>query len=171
MARSKNKVTLLGNLGDAPEIRYLPNGTAVANFSLATSETWKDKNTGQPVERTEWHNLVAYGRLAEVMGEYLGKGSKIDIEGKLKTRKWQDKNTGENRYKTEIEVGEMIMLDGKGQQQPGHNQGHNQGQQQWGQRQGQGQHHQGQHHQGQNQHHQAQNQPPMDSFQDEEIPF
>lgn len=114
MARGVNKVILIGNLGRDPEVRYMPSGGAVANFSIATSDTWKDKQTGEQQERTEWHNLVFYGRLAEIAGEYLKKGSKIFVEGRLQTRKWQDKNTGQDRYSTEIVVSDMQMLDGRG---------------------------------------------------------
>ena len=113
MARGINKVILIGNLGRDPEIRYMPNGGAVANLALATSESWKDKSTGEQQERTEWHRVVLYRRLAEVAGEYLKKGSKIYIEGKLQTRKWQD-NQGQDRYTTEIIGNEMQMLDSRG---------------------------------------------------------
>ena len=111
MARGVNKVILVGCLGKAPEVRYMQSGDAVANVSLATTESWKGKQTGEKQERTEWHNLVFYGRLAEIAGEYLKKGSRIYAEGKLQTRKWQDKNTGSDRYTTEIIVNEMQMLD------------------------------------------------------------
>ena len=114
MARGVNKVILVGNLGRDPEVRYMPSGSAVANAALATSDTWRDKQTGEQQERTEWHNLVFYGRLAEIAGEYLKKGSKIYAEGRLQTRKWQDKNTGTDRYTTEIIVNEMQMLDSRG---------------------------------------------------------
>lgn len=114
MARGVNKVILIGNLGRDPEVRYMPSGGAVANLSLATSDTWKDKQTGEQQERTEWHNLVFYGRLAEIAGEYLKKGSKVFVEGRLQTRKWQDKNSGQDRYSTEIIVSDMQMLDGRG---------------------------------------------------------
>lgn len=114
MARGVNKVILIGNLGRDPEVRYMPSGGAVANLSLATTDTWKDKQTGEQQERTEWHNLVFYGRLAEIAGEYLKKGSKIFVEGRLQTRKWQDKNSGQDRYTTEIIVNDMQMLDGRG---------------------------------------------------------
>lgn len=112
MARGVNKVILIGNLGNDPEVRYMPNGNAVANITLATSENWKDKQTGEMQERTEWHRVVLYNRLAEITGEYLRKGSKIYIEGSLRTRKWQDK-TGQERYTTEIHANELQMLDGK----------------------------------------------------------
>lgn len=114
MARGINKVILIGNLGRDPEVRYMPSGQAAANATLATSESWKDKQTGEQQERTEWHNLVFFGRLAEIAGEYLRKGSKIYAEGRLQTRKWQDKNTGTDRYTTEIIVNEMQMLDSRG---------------------------------------------------------
>ncbi|VAW85243.1 Single-stranded DNA-binding protein [hydrothermal vent metagenome] len=114
MARGINKVILIGNLGKDPELRYMSSGAAVANLTLATSESWKDKQTGEQTERTEWHNLVFYARLAEIAGEYLKKGSKIYVEGRLQTRKWQDKNTGTDRYSTEIVVNEMQMLDSRG---------------------------------------------------------
>lgn len=115
MARGINKVILVGNLGQDPEVRYMPQGGAVANLSIATSETYKDKATGQPKEVTEWHRVVMYGKLAEIAGEYLRKGSKVYIEGKLKTRKWQDQQ-GVERYTTEIVANELQMLDGQPQQ-------------------------------------------------------
>ncbi len=111
MARGINKAIILGNLGQDPTIRYTAGGAAVTSFSIATSETWKDKNTGEPQERTEWHNVVFFGKLAEIAGQYLKKGSKIYIEGKLQTRKWQDKN-GIDRYSTEIIAHELQMLGG-----------------------------------------------------------
>ncbi|VAW90576.1 Single-stranded DNA-binding protein [hydrothermal vent metagenome] len=113
MARGINKVILIGNLGKDPEVRYMPNGQAVANVTLATSESWKDKNTGEQQERTEWHRVVFYRRLGEIAGEYLKKGSKVYVEGKLQTKKWQD-NSGNDRYTTEIVANEMQMLDSKG---------------------------------------------------------
>ncbi|GAA5525084.1 single-stranded DNA-binding protein [Microbulbifer aestuariivivens] len=116
MARGINKVILIGNLGGDPETRYLPSGGAVTNVNLATSESWKDKQTGQQQERTEWHRVVFFNRLAEIAGEYLRKGSKVYIEGSLRTRKWQDKNSGQDRYTTEIVASEMQMLDGRGDQ-------------------------------------------------------
>jgi single-strand DNA-binding protein len=103
MARGINKVILVGNLGQDPEVRYLPNGGAVATISIATSETWKDKQTGEQKERTEWHRVVIFGRLAEIAGEYLRRGSQVYIEGALQTRKWQDQ-AGQDRYTTEIVV-------------------------------------------------------------------
>lgn len=114
MARGVNKVILIGNLGKDPEIRYSPNGVAVANLTIATSESWKDKQTGENVERTEWHRVIFFQRLAEIAGEYLKKGSKIYLEGRLQTRKWQDKTSGQDRYTTEIVAETMQMLDGKG---------------------------------------------------------
>ncbi len=113
MAKGINKVILIGNLGKDPEVRYMPNGNAVANVTLATSESWKDKNTGETQEHTEWHRVVFFRRLGEIVGEYCKKGSKIYIEGKLKTRKWQDKN-GQDRYTTEIVADQMQMLDSRG---------------------------------------------------------
>ena len=114
MARGVNKVILIGNLGRDPEVRYTPNGLAVANITIATSESWKDKQSGEPVERTEWHRVVMYQRLAEISGEYLRKGSKVYIEGRLQTRKWQDKTSGQDRFTTEIIADTMQMLDSKG---------------------------------------------------------
>jgi single-strand DNA-binding protein len=113
MARGVNKVILVGNLGKDPEVRYMSNGNAVCNATLATSESWKDKQTGEQKEKTEWHNLVFYRRLAEIAGEYLKKGSQVYIEGKLQTRKWQDKS-GNDRYTTEIIANEMQMLGSRG---------------------------------------------------------
>jgi single-strand DNA-binding protein len=113
MARGVNKVILVGNLGKDPEVRYMPSGSAAANVALATSESWKDKQTGEQKERTEWHNIVFFGRLAEIAGEYLKKGSQIYVEGSLRTRKWQDKN-GNDRYTTEIVANEMQMLGSRG---------------------------------------------------------
>jgi single-strand DNA-binding protein len=112
MARGVNKVILVGNLGKDPEVRYMPNGNAVANITLATSETWKDKQTGEQQEKTEWHRVVMFRRLGEIAGEYLKKGSQVYIEGKLQTRKWQD-NAGNDRYTTEIIADEMQMLGGR----------------------------------------------------------
>ncbi len=110
-----NKVILVGRLGQDPDVRYTPDNRAITNISLATSETWKDKNTGQRQERTEWHRVVFFGKLAEIAGEYLKKGSQVYVEGKLQTRKWQDKN-GQDRYTTEVVVdmnGSMQMLDSR----------------------------------------------------------
>ena len=114
MARGINKVILIGNLGREPETRYLPSGGAVTNVAIATSESWTDKQSGQKQERTEWHKVVFFNRLAEITGEYLKKGSKVYIEGSLRTRKWQDQKTGQDRYSTEIVASEMQMLDGRG---------------------------------------------------------
>ncbi len=113
MARGINKVILVGNLGQDPEVKYMPSGNAVTNITLATSDTWKDKQTGQPQERTEWHRVVFFNRLAEIAGEYLRKGSKVYVEGSLRTRKWQDQS-GQDRYTTEIVASEMQMLDSRG---------------------------------------------------------
>lgn len=113
MARGINKVIIVGNLGADPEVRYMPSGGAVTNVTVATSESWKDKNSGEPQERTEWHRIVFFNRLAEIAGEYLRKGSKVYIEGSLRTRKWQDQS-GADRYTTEIVAGEMQMLDSRG---------------------------------------------------------
>ncbi|MFK7829013.1 MAG: single-stranded DNA-binding protein [Congregibacter sp.] len=112
-SRGVNKVILVGNLGADPETRFMPSGGSVTNIRLATSESWKDKQTGQPQERTEWHRVVFFNRLAEVAGEYLRKGSKVYVEGALRTRKWQDQS-GQDRFSTEIVAGEMQMLDSKG---------------------------------------------------------
>ncbi|MCX8087629.1 MAG: single-stranded DNA-binding protein [Rhodocyclaceae bacterium] len=106
---SVNKVILVGNLGADPEVRYLPNGDAVANIRVATTESWKDKNTGEKKELTEWHRVVFYRKLAEIAGQYLKKGSQVYIEGRLRTRKWQGQD-GQDRYTTEIEAQEMQML-------------------------------------------------------------
>lgn len=113
MARGVNKVILIGNLGADPDVRYMPNGSAVANVTVATSTVWRDKQSGELVERTEWHRVVFFSRLAEIVGEYLRKGSKIYIEGSLRTRKWQDKTTGVDRFTTEIVANEMQMLDSR----------------------------------------------------------
>ncbi|MFV1984858.1 MAG: single-stranded DNA-binding protein [Thiohalomonadales bacterium] len=136
MARGVNKVILIGNLGADPEVKYMPSGGAVANVTIATSESWKDKNTGEQVDKTEWHRVVFFRRLAEIVGEYLKKGSKVYIEGKLQTRKWQDKN-GADRWTTEIVANEMQMLDSRGtggtadfNQSQNMNQGQNQNQDQ-----------------------------------------
>lgn len=112
-SRGINKVILIGNLGKDPEVRYMPSGGAVTNITLATSETWKDKTSGDSKEQTEWHRVVFFNRLAEIAGEYLKKGSKVYIEGKLRTRKWQDKD-GQDKYMTEIVADEMQMLDSRG---------------------------------------------------------
>ena len=113
MARGVNKVILIGNLGADPEVKYMPNGNAVANVTVATSESWKDKQSGEQKDKTEWHRVVFFRRLAEIAGEYLKKGSQVYIEGKLQTRKWQDKN-GNDRYTTEIIANEMQMLGSRG---------------------------------------------------------
>lgn len=113
MARGINKVILVGNLGNDPEVRYANNGSAIANISIATSESWKDKNTGEQVDKTEWHRVVMFNRLGEIAGEYLKKGSQVYIEGKLQTRKWQDQQ-GNDKYTTEIVANEMQMLGGRG---------------------------------------------------------
>lgn len=123
MARGVNKVILVGNLGGDPEVRYMPRGGAVTNITIATSETWKDKQSGQQQERTEWHRVVFFNRLAEVAGEYLKKGSQVYIEGSLRTRKWQDSN-GQDKYTTEVVAAEMQMMGSRngGQQQGGYQQ-------------------------------------------------
>ena len=162
-SRGINKVILVGNLGNDPEIRYMPNGGAVANITIATSETWRDKATGEQREKTEWHRVALFGKLAEVAGEYLRKGSQVYIEGQLQTRKWKDQS-GQDRYTTEVVVqgfnGIMQMLGGRAQ---GGSQG---AQQQNGGQQQQPQHHQQQ----QPQEPMPQyNEPPMDF--DDDIPF
>ena len=127
--RGINKVILVGNLGKDPEVRYSPNGGAVTNITLATSESWKDKNTGEKQEKTEWHRVVFFGKLAEIAGEYLKKGSQVYIEGRLQTRKWQDKE-GKDRYTTEIVAGEMQMLgsrEGRGSPAPDYDQSADEG--------------------------------------------
>jgi len=174
--RGINKVILVGNLGQDPEVRYTPGGAAITTISIATSESWKDKNTGQTQEKTEWHRVVFFGKLAEIAGEYLHKGSQVYVEGKLQTRKWQDKS-GQDRYTTEVVIdsfnGVMQMLGGKGegggqQRQPSQqSQSNQQSQQQQGyQQQGQPQNQQ-----------QAGNQPApapsgdFDNSFDDDIPF
>jgi len=112
MARGINKVIIVGNVGGDPETRYMPSGSAVTNLTIATNESWKDKQTGEQKERTEWHRVAMYNRLAEIAAEYLRKGSQVYIEGKLRTRKWQDKS-GNDRYTTEIIADEMQMLGGR----------------------------------------------------------
>ena len=135
MARGVNKVIIVGSLGQDPEVRYMPNGNGVANISIATNESWKDKNTGQQQERTEWHRVVLFGKLAEIAGEYLRKGSQVYIEGRLQTRKWTDQS-GQEKYTTEIVVdmgGQMQMIGGgQGNNQGNHNQQQNQNYQQQG---------------------------------------
>ena len=113
MARGINKVIIVGNVGGDPETRYMPSGSAVTNLTVATNESWKDKQTGEQKERTEWHRVAMFNRLAEIAAEYLRKGSQVYIEGKLRTRKWQDKS-GQDRYTTEIIADEMQMLGGRG---------------------------------------------------------
>jgi len=135
--RSINKVILIGNLGKDPEMRYMPNGNAVANLTLATTESWKDKQTGERKDKTEWHRLTVFNRLGEMCGEYLKKGAKIYVEGKLQTRKWQGQD-GQDRYTTEIVVDEIQMMDarnpaqGQGQFQANTAQQNTPAQQSWG---------------------------------------
>ena len=134
--RSINKVILVGNLGKDPEMRYMPNGNAVANFSIATTESWKNKQTGEYENQTEWHNLTVFGKFGEMCGQYLKKGAKVYVEGKIKTEKWQDKTSGQDRFSTKIIVSELQMMDartegqGGGQYQGGQNQQYQGGQQQ-----------------------------------------
>ena len=111
--RGVNKVILIGHLGQDPDVRAMPSGSSVANLSLATNEQWRDKNTGEQQERTEWHRLALFGRLAEIAGQYLRKGAPVYVEGRLRTRKWQDRD-GHDRYSTEIVVNELQMLGGRG---------------------------------------------------------
>lgn len=149
-SRGVNKVILIGHLGQDPEIRYMPAGGAVANLTLATSETWRDKQSGEMREKTEWHRVIIFGKLAEVAGEYLKKGSQVYIEGSLQTRKWKDQS-GQDRYTTEVVVnigGSMQMLGGNGGNQAGSQQPTRQPQQQQA----------------------PQNEPPMD-WDDQEMPF
>ena len=113
MARGVNKVIIVGNCGQDPETRFMPSGGAVTNLSIATSESWKDKTSGEPQERPEWHRVVFFNRLAEIAGEYVKKGSKLYVEGSLRTRKWQGQD-GQDRYTTEIVASEMQMLDSRG---------------------------------------------------------
>ncbi|SEL79140.1 single-stranded DNA-binding protein [Halomonas daqiaonensis] len=113
MARGINKVILIGNLGQDPEVRFTPSGTAVANLNLATTDTWMDKQSGQRQERTEWHRIVLFNKTAEIAQQYLKKGSKVYIEGRLQTRKWQDQN-GQDKFTTEIVANDMQMLDSRG---------------------------------------------------------
>lgn len=117
MARGINKVILVGNVGIDPDVRYLPNGNAVTTLSIATSESWKDKQTGEKQERTEWHRVVCFNRLGEIAGEYVRKGSKLYVEGSLRTRKWQDQQ-GQDKYTTEIVASDIQMLDSKGGSSP-----------------------------------------------------
>ena len=118
MARSINKVILVGNVGKDPETKFLPSGSPVTNFSLATSERYKDKS-GEFQERTEWHNVVAFDRLAEIVRDYVKKGSKLYIEGRIQTRSWDDKQTGQKRYMTEIHVRDLVLLSGRGEGESG----------------------------------------------------
>ncbi|EOW9381992.1 single-stranded DNA-binding protein [Vibrio cholerae] len=175
-SRGVNKVILIGNLGQDPEVRYMPSGGAVANITIATSETWRDKATGEQKEKTEWHRVTLYGKLAEVAGEYLRKGSQVYIEGQLQTRKWQDQS-GQDRYSTEVVVqgynGIMQMLGGRAQQggmpaQGGMNAPAQQGS--WGQPQQPAKQHQPMQQSASQQYSQPQyNEPPMDF--DDDIPF
>ena len=114
MARGVNKAIIVGNLGRDPEVRYTANGSAVANVTVATSESWKDKQSGERQERTEWHRVVFFGRLAEIAEEYLKKGAQVYIEGSIRTQKWQDKESGQDRYTTEIVARDMQMLGSRG---------------------------------------------------------
>ncbi len=114
MSRGVNKAIIVGNLGRDPEVRYTANGSAVANVTVATSESWKDKQSGERQERTEWHRVVFFGRLAEIVEEYLKKGSQVYIEGSIRTQKWQDKESGQDRYTTEIVARDMQMLGSRG---------------------------------------------------------
>lgn len=161
-SKGVNKVILIGHLGQDPEIRYMPSGSAVAQFTLATSESWRDKQTGEVKEKTEWHRVCIFGKLAEIAGEYLRKGSQVYIEGSLQTRKWQDQ-IGQDRYTTEVVVnvgGTMQMLGGNGGNQAGSQKPQNQG---WGQPQ------QPQAQQQQPKQQTPQSEPPMDF--DDDIPF
>ncbi|WP_199452765.1 single-stranded DNA-binding protein [Vibrio owensii] len=176
-SRGINKVILVGNLGNDPEIRYMPNGGAVANITIATSESWRDKGTGEQREKTEWHRVVLFGKLAEVAGEYLRKGSQVYVEGQLQTRKWQDQS-GQDRYSTEVVVqgfnGVMQMLGGRAQGGAPMGGGQPQQQQQggWGQPQQpaqQQQYNAPQQQQAPQQPQQQYNEPPMDF--DDDIPF
>ncbi len=115
MAKTINKVTLLGNLGKDPEVKFLPSGQAVANFGIATTDRIKDKATNDWQERTEWHNVTAYGRTAEIVRDYVKKGNKLYIEGRLTTRSWDDKESGKKVYRTEIVVNELVLLSGRGE--------------------------------------------------------
>ncbi len=122
MAKSVNKVILVGNLGKDPEVKYTPSGVPVAKFSIATNERFKDK-AGEWQDRTEWHNIVAWQRLAEIIGEYVKKGSKVYIEGKLQTSSWEDKQSGEKKYRTEIVAQELVLLGGRGEGDSGSSRG------------------------------------------------
>ena len=174
MARGINKAIILGNVGQDPEVRFLPNGNPVANLSVATSEAWTDKQSGQKQERTEWHRVVAFNKLAEIIQQYVKKGSKIYIEGKIQTRKWQGQD-GQDRYSTEIVANDMQMLDSRqGGQQQGYQQQAPQHQQYQQQPQQQPQNYQQAQAQYAQQQGQAQGQPQQaggfDDFNDE-IPF
>jgi len=175
MARGVNKVILVGNLGQDPETRYMPSGNAVTNISIATSESWKDKQTGEQQERTEWHRVAFFNRLAEIAGEYLKKGSKVYIEGSLRTRKYQAQD-GSDRYSTEVIASEMQMLDSRGDNMGGGG-GYQQQQgggypQQGGQQQNRGGGNYNQQGGGQPPQQQQQSAPPMDSGSfDDDIPF
>ena len=118
MPKSVNKVILVGNVGKDPEVKFLPSGSAVANFTLATSERFKDK-AGEWQDRTEWHNLTAYQRLAEIIRDYVKKGSKLYVEGRIQTRSWDDQASGQKKYRTEIIVGELVLLSGRGEGEGG----------------------------------------------------
>ena len=130
--RGINRVILVGHLGQDPEVRYMPNGNAVANFSVATSESWKDKQTGETRDRTEWHRVVVFGKLAEIAGEYIKKGTQVYLEGQLQTRKWQDQS-GQDRYTTEVVInpigGTLQILGSRGNS----NDSYDDGSQNWGQ--------------------------------------
>ena len=165
MARGVNKVIIVGNCGQDPETRFMPSGGAVTNLSIATSESWKDKTSGQPQERTEWHRVVFFNRLAEIAGEYVKKGSKLYVEGALRTRKWQNKE-GQDQYTTEIVASEMQMLDSRGGQDGGQGGGYQPPQQGGYQQPAAQSKPQG----GQQQAPQQQAPPGMDSF-DDDIPF
>ncbi|WP_281961470.1 single-stranded DNA-binding protein [Vibrio parahaemolyticus] len=174
-SRGINKVILVGNLGNDPEIRYMPNGGAVANITIATSESWRDKATGEQREKTEWHRVVLFGKLAEVAGEYLRKGSQVYVEGQLQTRKWQDQS-GQDRYSTEVVVqgfnGVMQMLGGRAQGGAPTMGGQQQQQGGWGQPQQPAQQQYNapqQQQQAPQQPQQQYNEPPMDF--DDDIPF
>ncbi|TBT03893.1 single-stranded DNA-binding protein [Vibrio parahaemolyticus] len=174
-SRGINKVILVGNLGNDPEIRYMPNGGAVANITIATSESWRDKASGEQREKTEWHRVVLFGKLAEVAGEYLRKGSQVYVEGQLQTRKWQDQS-GQERYSTEVVVqgfnGVMQMLGGRAQGSAPAMGGQQQQQGGWGQPQQPAQQQYNapqQQQQAPQQSQQQYNEPPMDF--DDDIPF
>lgn len=183
MARGINKVIIVGNLGQDPEVRYTTSGSAVTNISVATSESWKDKNSGEDVVKTEWHRIVFFGRLAEIAGEYLKRGSQVYIEGKIQTRKWQDQSN-QDRYTTEIVANEMQMLGAKsggqgqfggGGQAPAAPRANNPPQQNQGgyqqqQNNNQGQQQSSQPPQNQPPQNQQSNQPSFDDF-DDDIPF